>query len=368
MANFFVMTDQYNEQALKNKKVAIWLLTGVFMIIIQTLLGGITRLSGSGLSITEWDIITGTFPPMNEQAWAEEFAKYQDSPQYKYLNSDFTVSDFKFIFFWEWFHRLWARLIGFVFAIPFIYFLVKKFFTREMIMPIVGMFILGALQGAIGWIMVASGLEGDAIYVRPTRLAMHFVLAMVLGAYVFWFALKLIIPDEKKVVARSFRNLTIIILLAVGLQFVYGALMAGHKAATAAATWPTINGMWVPDNMDRSASGHYMLENKMTIHFMHRGLAYLILLLTIWFTIRSHRIKTSPLFDRYKYLPITFVLIQVTLGVLTLISSTSIQANKWRMFETIALLHQMVAMFLMFSLVLQVYLVRTSKAMTISGK
>lgn len=362
------MIELYNEQTEKNRKVAIWLLTGVLMIIIQTLLGGITRLSGSGLSITEWDIITGTFPPMNEQAWAEEFAKYQNSPQFKYLNSDFTVSDFKFIFFWEWFHRLWARLIGFVFAIPFIYFLVKKFFTREMIMPIAGMFILGALQGAIGWIMVASGLEGDAIYVRPTRLAMHFVLAMVLGAYVFWFALKLIIPDNKKLVSNTLRTLLIIILLTVGLQFIYGALMAGHKAATAAATWPTINGMWIPENMDRSASGHYMLENKITIHFVHRGLAYLILLLTIWFTLRSSRIKTSAVFNRYKYLPLIFVLIQVTLGVFTLISSTTIQANKWRMFETIALLHQMVAMFLMFSLVLQVYLVRTTRSTGIGSE
>jgi len=114
----------------KNKVVAYWLLLGVFMIIIQTLLGGVTRLTGSGLSITEWDVVTGTLPPLNEAAWLKEFAKYQKSPQYLYLNSDFTLSDFKSIFFWEWFHRFWARLIGIVFAVPFIFFLGKKIFQQ----------------------------------------------------------------------------------------------------------------------------------------------------------------------------------------------------------------------------------------------
>lgn len=352
------MIGDFNIQEQKNKKVAIWLLIGVFMVIVQTLLGGITRLSGSGLSITEWNIVTGTLPPLNEQQWLEEFGKYQASPQFKYLNSDFSLSDFKYIFFWEWFHRLWARLIGFVFAIPFIYFLVKKYFTKEMVGPIVGMFVLGALQGAIGWIMVASGLVGDAIYVRPTRLAMHFVMAMILGAYVFWFALKLLIPNNKKVLSGGLKNLVIFILVLLGIQFVYGALMAGHKAATVASTWPTINGMWVPENMNRSASGHYLLENKLTIHFIHRNLAYIISLLVIWFSIRAAKIKVSPIFNKYKYLPVVLVIIQVSLGVFTLLSSSTIQANQWRAFETIALLHQMVAMFLMFSLILQLYLIQ----------
>lgn len=353
------MIQDFNDQARKNRTVAIWLLIGVGMVIVQTLLGGITRLSGSGLSITEWNIVTGTLPPLNEQQWAEEFSKYQESPQFKYLNSDFTVSDFKFIFFWEWFHRLWARLIGLVFALPFIYFLVKKYFTKDMVMPIVGMFVLGALQGAIGWIMVASGLVGDAIYVRPTRLAMHFVLAMVLGAYVFWFAIKLLIPNNKKIVSASLHRLALVILVAIGIQFIYGALMAGHKAATVAATWPTINGMWIPENMDQSLSGHYMLENKITIHFVHRGLAYLILLLTLLFTVKAAKIKVSGVFNKFKYTPIILVLVQVTLGIFTLLSSNTIQANKWLTFETIALSHQMVAMFLMFSMVLQVYLIKT---------
>src|SRR5687767_10165883 len=180
-----------------SKPVAIWLLTGVGMIIIQIILGGITRLTGSGLSITEWDVITGTLPPLNAQDWSIEFEKYRQTPQYRLLNADFNLNDFKFIFFWEWMHRLWGRLIGVVFAIPFVVFLIQGRFKKEMIRPLVILFLLGALQGAIGWIMVASGLSGDAIYVKPTRLALHFVFAMVLLAYTFWFALKLLVPDHR---------------------------------------------------------------------------------------------------------------------------------------------------------------------------
>src|SRR5687767_844565 len=169
-----------------SRPVAIWLLIGVSMLIVQILLGGITRLTGSGLSITEWDVITGALPPMNEQQWLTEFNKYKATPQYRLLNSDFTLSNFKFIFFWEWFHRLWGRLIGVVFFIPFVIFLVQRRFRADMIRPLMILFLLGALQGAVGWIMVASGLTGDAVYVRPTRLALHFVFALVLLFYTFW--------------------------------------------------------------------------------------------------------------------------------------------------------------------------------------
>src|SRR5580765_6216803 len=142
--------------------VATLLMIGVVMLIVQILLGGITRLTGSGLSITEWNVITGALPPLSEQQWMAEFEKYRQTPQFHLLNFDFTLKDFKFIFFWEWFHRFWARLIGFVFAIPFIIFLFQKRFKDEMIKPLIILFLLGALQGVVSWIMVASGLTGDA--------------------------------------------------------------------------------------------------------------------------------------------------------------------------------------------------------------
>lgn len=331
------------------------------MIIIQTLLGGVTRLTGSGLSITEWDVITGTLPPLNQEAWQSEFAKYQKSPQFVYLNSDFTLSDFKSIFFWEWFHRFWARFIGIVFAVPFIYFLVKKYFNRQMVMPLVVLFIMGALQGAVGWIMVASGLTGDAIYVRPTRLAVHFVLAMILACYILWFALQLLIPREQKISHPALRNLYLLSFILLLVQLVYGALMAGNKAATAAATWPTINGDWIPGGMGNSPTGHPLLENKITIHFMHRGIAYLLSILIAIAAFIAFKIKdnySSAAFRKYRWQPITLVVVQVLLGIFTVLTSVQIVPNKWGIFETLAETHQLIAMFLLLAMVVQLYLLK----------
>ena len=181
-----------------SKPVALWLLTGVAMIIIQVLLGGITRLTGSGLSITEWQPIMGALPPLNDKDWNIAFEKYKEIAQYKLLNSYFSLQDFKFIFFWEWLHRLWARLIGVVFLLPFIIFLFQKRFRKGMVKPLVILFLLGALQGLVGWIMVQSGLEDpDALYVSHYSLAIHFMLAMMLLCYVFWFALDLLVPVKQ---------------------------------------------------------------------------------------------------------------------------------------------------------------------------
>lgn len=185
--------------SLENKRsarpIAIWLLIGVAMLMIQVLLGGITRLTGSGLSITEWKPIMGAIPPLNDHDWNLAFEKYKQIAQFKYLNSNFTLADFKSIFFWEWFHRFWARLIAVTFLIPFIIFIFQKRFKKEMIKPMIILFLLGALQGLVGWIMVQSGLEdSELVYVSHYKLAIHFILALVLIAYALWFALKLLVP------------------------------------------------------------------------------------------------------------------------------------------------------------------------------
>ena len=185
------------------RPVAIWMYTGVIMLLIQVVLGGITRLTGSGLSITEWKVITGALPPLNHTQWQEAFDGYRHTQQYQLLNSDFTLSDYQFIYFWEWFHRLWARMVGVVFLVGFGWLLWKQKLQGWMIRPLIILFLLGALQGAVGWIMVASGFVGDAIYVAPTKLALHFVFALVLVAYTFWFALELSVPYEARV-ARVF--------------------------------------------------------------------------------------------------------------------------------------------------------------------
>lgn len=342
-----------------DRPVAIWILVGVGMIIIQILLGGITRLTGSGLSITEWNVVTGTLPPLSEAKWLAEFEKYQQTPQYALLNSGFTLGDFKFIFFWEWFHRFWARLIGVVFIIPFIYFLIRGRFRPYMIKPLVILFLLGALQGAVGWIMVASGLTGDAIYVKPTRLALHFIFALGLLCYTFWFALQLLVPEDKLVINSAIRKLVVTTMAVLALQLVYGALMAGHKAATAAPTWPDINGAMVPAGMMRGEEGLLnLIDNRITIHFIHRGLAYILLAMVIVLTVKLYKSQNSGLLQKTGWWPMFLVSVQVLLGVFSVLTSTSIIPNKWGVFEWMAQLHQLVAMFLLLSLVWLLYIVR----------
>jgi cytochrome c oxidase assembly protein subunit 15 len=343
-----------------SRPIAIWLLAGVGMIIIQILLGGITRLTGSGLSITEWNVVTGTLPPMNEQQWLTEFEKYRQTPQYNLLNFDFTLNDFKFIFFWEWFHRFWARLIGVVFFIPFVIFLVQKRFRPSMVKPMIILFLLGALQGAVGWIMVASGLTGDAIYVKPTRLALHFIFALGLLAYTFWFALELLVPKTELVINKKARQLNITIIVVLVIQLIYGALMAGHKAATAAPTWPDINGHAFPPNMMGHEEGLLnLLDNKITIHFIHRGLAYILLIMVLLLTYRLYKTGATSFLKKLRWWPALLVIIQVVLGILSVLTSLQIVTNQWGVFEWMAQLHQLVAMFLLLALIALLYTVRS---------
>ncbi len=345
-----------------SRPVAIWLLAGVFMIIIQVLLGGITRLTGSGLSITEWKPIMGALPPMNEGEWHLAFEKYQQIAQYKYLNSHFSLEDFKFIFFWEWFHRLWARLIGVVFIIPFIIFIVQKRFKKEMIRPLLILFLLGALQGLVGWIIVQSGLENsELLYVSHYKLAIHFILALGLLCYTLWFALKLLVPARQFTFNPSLRNFTGWLIALLTLQLIYGAFMAGLKAATAAPTWPTINGLWLPDNISsfggrRFPGISFLVDNPLVIHFIHRNLAYIMTVLLFAWTWKAFRLKGTKLFQQTKSWPLVILLLQVILGVLTVLSATNAGTFLW-----LAVAHQFIAMLLLLSLVWMFYIVRGIK-------
>lgn len=343
-----------------SKPVAIWIGIGVAMLLIQIILGGVTRLTGSGLSITEWNIITGVIPPLHEQDWLAEFAKYKQTPQFQLLNVDFTLSDFKFIFFWEWLHRFWARLIGVVFIVGFVYLVSRRSLKQSMVNPLLILFLLGAMQGAVGWIMVASGLTGDAVYVKPTRLALHFIFAIVLIAYAWWFFLQLTVERNQLIRSRGIRNFTGWITALVVIQLLFGALMAGHKAATAAPTWPDINGAMIPGHMfDDTRLLMNFIENKITVHFMHRMLAYLILLLVLVLSFRMYRHPAvTSVFRKIRPLPVLLVVVQVLLGVLAVLVSPRIIPNHWGAFEWFAQLHQVGGMLLALSLVSLLYVVR----------
>lgn len=342
----------------KNKIIGRWLLLGVAMLIVQVLLGGITRLTGSGLSITEWKPLLGALPPMNDAEWLIAFEKYKQIAQFKYLNQDFTLGDFKFIFFWEWFHRNWARLISVVFLIPFIYFLIKKMITKEMVPKLIGLFALGISQGLIGWIMVASGLNDENLYVSHIRLAIHFVSALVLICFTYWFALSLLIRDEDRIQNQSIRQWTIGIIVVLFFQLIYGAFMAGLKAATVAPTWPSINGDYLPSSLSTQS----WINHPINMHFIHRGIAYLLIVLIVSWFVKARKIVASTIWNRYKWIPILLVFIQVGLGITSVLFSTNIQRNSFGLFEWSAQLHQLVAMFLLMSLVWVLYMLRKKES------
>jgi cytochrome c oxidase assembly protein subunit 15 len=338
---------------LKNKisPVAIWLMIGVAMIMIQVLLGGITRLTGSGLSITEWKPLLGTIPPMNEQDWNKAFDQYKQIGQYKHINFDFTLSDFKFIYFWEWFHRVWARFMGLVFAIGFIYFLVRKQFKKEMVWPMVLLFILGGLQGALGWIMVKSGLNENDVYVSHIRLSIHFIAALGLLCYVFWFATGFVISPNRFVVHPSLKKFTLLITSLLVIQLFYGAFMAGLKAGTAAPTWPTINGQWIPDNI--ALAGNAITNNPITVQFIHRGLAYVIAFMIFLWWSKALKTQAGPLFRNTRIWPPVLVMAQVVLGIFTVVHSPDTHALLW-----LGVAHQFVAMLLLLSMVWMLRIMR----------
>jgi heme a synthase len=336
------------------KQIATWLLIGVGMIAIQVLIGGITRLTESGLSITEWKPITGTLPPLSDAAWQTEFDKYKGTDQFKYVHQDFSLSDFKFIFFWEWFHRVWARLMGLVFLAGFIYFLVKKKFSKGMVKPMIILFILGGLQGFIGWIMVKSGLVPEKYFVGHVELTTHFIAALGLLCYTLWFALSLLIKPGQKIISASLQNFLLLILVVFFFQLIYGGFMAGLKASVSAPTWPDINGSMIPASISElSPFSRNLVANPLTIHFIHRGLAYLLVLLVAVWWVRSAAIKNNKLFSKLRRAFIFLILLQVLLGILTVLNAT--EPNR---LVLLGVSHQFIAMIFLMVLVTLLFVVR----------
>lgn len=338
--------------ARKAKAVAIWLLIGVGMIIIQVLLGGITRLTGSGLSITEWKPILGAMPPMNEADWLKAFEQYQQIGQYKHLNFEFTLSDFKFIYFWEWFHREWARLIGLVFFIPFVWFIIKKKIEKWMINPMIILFLLGILQALLGWIMVASGLNDEKLYVDHIRLAIHFSAALGLLCYTLWFALMLLVPNEERVVAPQLKKQTNLLLGLLVVQLIFGAFMAGLKAANFATTWPLINGEFVPSSLSNDTFASFT-HDPLAVHFIHRNLAYLLAILIVLWYFKSKKVEAGLYFIRWRSVPLFLVLLQIVLGIFTVLYANNSTALLW-----LGVAHQFTGMMLLLSFVVVAYLIK----------
>lgn len=304
------------------RPVAIWLLVCCAAIFAMVVLGGVTRLTGSGLSIVRWEPITGMLPPLNEPAWEQVFQLYQESPEYQKKNRGMSLDGFKTIFWFEYAHRLLGRLIGAIFLVPLLFFIARRRIDRSVIPKLLFMFVLGGLQGALGWYMVKSGLINDP-HVSPYRLTAHLGLAFLIYAYMFWVALDLLYPAQSSTPAQERLRLSGLapwITLLVFVTVLSGGFVAGTRAGFAYNTFPMMDGRWIPEGMSTlDPLWRNLFENVTTVQFDHRVLAALLFVLIPLFWWAARR---QPLPRRVRIgldLLMAALGLQLALGISTLL-------------------------------------------------
>ena len=310
------------------RALRLWLAGIAFLIVAMILVGGATRLTESGLSITEWQPVMGAIPPLSEADWQEAFTAYQQIPQYTELNHGMSLDEFKTIYWWEWTHRFLGRLIGVVFFVPFIVFWAAGYIPRALLPRLIGLFVFGGMQGAIGWYMVKSGLV-DRTSVSQYRLMLHFGLAVAILGYTLWLLFDLgtgaqIRHARVRIGATTWVATLVLALIVV--QLLSGALVAGLDAGMGYNTWPLIDGAFIPSGLGTATPWYLNLfENGLAVQFNHRMLGYAVVVTTlaqaIWLAFRR---VTQPLLGAASTLAVLSVL-QATLGVWTLLLAVPIE-------------------------------------------
>ena len=311
--------------------IKLWLITGLVMIFVQVVVGGITRLTGSGLSITRWEIVTGTLPPMQEADWQQEFELYRATPQYQKLNEGMSMSDFKFIYFWEYIHRLWARFMGFVFLLPLMWFVYKGYIDRALGKRLALVFASAALTASFGWIMVASGLISRP-FVDAYKLSMHLGIAFVTFGILLWTTLW--VMDWRLSRKPHFRVQRWVygLFAVLVLQVLLGGMMSGMKAALAYPSWPDMHGALLPGVLFEASSWswshvvHYDSHPFMSalVQALHRFTGYLVSIGAIALVVHALRSTAADTtWSRTSLLFLALVVLQVVLGIITLLTSVS---------------------------------------------
>ena len=317
------------------------------LVAAMVVIGGITRLTNSGLSMVEWKLIMGSVPPLSAEEWQATFEKYQQFPEYQKVNSNFTLNDFKAIYWWEYSHRLLGRIIGIVFIIPFIIFWIKGYFTKRWLWRLSLLFILGGFQGFLGWFMVKSGLI-DNPDVSHYRLAAHLIAALLLFSYIMWLIMDILdeTKDEIKVYGYNI-SLWALYLLAL-VQITYGALVAGLNAGLFYPTYPKMNGEWIPASVgEQFATTNWlaMVSDITTVQFIHRWLGTAIFLLVVG----MYYLFQPSLVTKSKWrlqLLLWMVSLQALLGILALLLSVPF---------ILAVLHQFTALLLLGVLIINLH-------------
>jgi cytochrome c oxidase assembly protein subunit 15 len=329
-----------------SRAVRWWLFSVAALIALMVLVGGATRLTESGLSIGEWQPVTGALPPLTDAQWAQAFEGYRAIPQYRELNAGMSLAEFKTIFWWEWSHRLLGRFIGVAYLLPFLWFLWRGAFNAELKRRLWLIFGLGALQGAVGWWMVASGLS-QRVEVSQYRLAVHLLLALVIFAAIVWTLRRM--GERPHTVTPSRLKITSVALLALTfLQIYFGALVAGLRAGRVYNTWPDIDGALIPSTARLFFEEPWwrnLFDNTLTVQFEHRMTAYALLALALWHAVDTVRARAASAVISGAGWLVAAIILQAMLGILTLLNQVPID---------LALAHQAVGIVVLTLAVLQV--------------
>lgn len=314
-----------------DRAIGVWLLAICVCLFVMILVGGATRLTDSGLSITEWRPVTGAVPPLSDADWLEEFEKYKQIPEYQYINKGMSLEAFKTIYWWEWGHRFLGRLIGVLFLVPFLYFYFKNAIRSELLPKLIVMFVLGGLQGALGWYMVASGLT-ERVDVSQYRLAAHLGLAFFILGFIFWVALDLLRPN---LASRQplflhpdmaiTRDMTLALTGLIYFQIILGAFVAGLDAGLIYNTWPLMEGALIPpDLFPQTPWIVNFFEHRKLVQLDHRIIAYLVAIAAcvLWWQSRSRRLPAFA--HRAQLYLLTAIGVQILLGIWTLLAAVPI--------------------------------------------
>ncbi len=331
----------YSENLKINNQISTWLLSMFLIISVMIIVGGLTRLTDSGLSITQWQLFSGFLPPLNNSQWDMYFDLYKEIPEFKLQNYDMTLREFKVIFWWEWAHRFLGRLIGISFLIPLIYFTFKIKFTK--LISLYFIFLLICFQGFIGWYMVSSGLV-DRVDVSHFRLSVHLLIAFIILSLIFWSYLKIKIKKKYSSTINSFIPLTFLLL--IFLQIIIGAFVSGMDAGKIYNSWPLMGNSFFPD--DNNIINLFKISafsEPSLVQFIHRNLAYLIGLFYLYIFISIYKNKITNLYKPVNILGF-FIILQIVLGIFTLIYGAQI---------IIASMHQISSIFLVSSSIYFLY-------------
>ena len=318
--------------------IKLWLSSIIFLIFSMIVVGGLTRLTDSGLSITEWELFSGILPPFTQNSWISYFELYKKTPQYKFVFSDMSLDEFKIIFYWEYAHRLLGRVIGLVYLLPLVYFTYKKVLNKTSLFILYTIFTLIIFQGLLGWYMVTSGLVND-VTVSHYRLSLHLLFAFLILSMLFWCFL-----NQSTKTNKSFFNFKAMLLklffLVILLQIIIGAFVSGLDAGLIYQTWPKMNSSFFPDDINLNNFNFFISLNEQSfVQFLHRNLAYIILIFSVFvgFDIYLNKNKKGL---KIFMLVTGILLTQISLGIFTLISGLNI---------TLASLHQITSVLLVFS-------------------